>query len=150
MKTKTLRNLPDLDNYQWNFCNYESDKQIQIYNNCWIIESVLPTLNIEDVFATNKLKETEEINPIYGDRYISVTVSKGYFSEFYTKIAVLDILTEGKKLIGYNTNNLSNLDEAAVIEITKQKNKYTLVVNKIKVKPDFNTGLPVFGTYIEV
>lgn len=150
MKHKTINNLEKLNVYMWDFSNYISDKQIQITKPLYKINSVLPTINISDVFSVNALKEEERINPIHGNRYLKLEVSKGGFEDFLLTLTKLNFLDEDQKLIGYNTSNLSNLDEAAIVEISREENKYNIEVKKIKVKPDFNSGIPIFGTYIIV
>ena len=117
--------------------------------NAFSIHSVLPTLNIEDVFSTNTLKPEKEVNPIYGKRYLNIKVLGGGFMNFLRQLPELDFLSEGEKITGYNTKNLQNLHEASMVEIQNKEGKLRVIIKKILVKPDVESAINVFGTYIE-
>ena len=71
----TIKELKDLNPYTWIFSNYITDKHLQIIQHRYTIKSILPTINIVDVFSTNSLSERDfNVNPIHGDRYLSIEV----------------------------------------------------------------------------
>ena len=128
----------------------KSEVEIQEENILFSIKSVLPVLNLDQVYQLDKVFDvtTSGVTPEYGERELHIRCSQGNLTRLIEFLKATEILKTGDELIGYNTKNITTIDESLAVSIKKVDDSLRICYSKLGLKPDFSSQILLAGAEI--